>query len=314
MTYKIAIQMDPLEKINFATDSTFLLMKEATKRGYLLYHYQPEHLNLFNGNVFANVAQLSITGEQQYELTSRTLLPLEEFDIIMLRQDPPFDISYITSTYLLEKVQGKTLVINNPQEVRNSPEKLLVTDFQECTPPTLISSDKEQIISFWQQHRNIVLKPLHAFGGMDIFRIRENEINFDSILDLMLRQYSKQPLIAQLYLEEVLAGDKRIILLDGEPIGALLRKPSAGKIISNLAAGGTAHATGITSQDQKICRKLAPVLKEKELLLVGIDIIGSYLTEINVTSPTGLVAINKLNNCKLEETIWDKIISKYQGI
>jgi len=311
MTYSVAIQMDPFDKINVDSDSTIVLALEAARRGHRLYYYQPRQLSLENGIVYARIRSLAIRPGKQdyYTLGEEEKIPLAEMDIVLMRQDPPFDMHYMTATYLLERVHPQTLVVNNPAEVRNCPEKLLVCHFPELMPPTLITEDRKEITRFRQEHKNIILKPLYAHGGRDVFHIKQDDDNFPATLDVFEKLYHC-PLIAQAYVPEITQGDKRIILVDGEAKGALNRIPPAGQIRSNLVAGGTAHFTTLSERDLEIAAIIGPELKKRGLIFAGIDVIGPYITEINVTSPTGLPSVNRLNNLCVERDIWDVIESK----
>jgi glutathione synthase len=312
MSLKIALQMDAIEKINFSSDSTLLLGLEAQRRGYELFYYQPHQLYLLNGKAFANAYTIELYSDENnyYKLSEEKKINLEMMDVILMRQDPPFDMNYITACHILEKIAHKTIVINNPAEVRNCPEKLFICDFPDLMPPTIISKNYRAIKNFKDHYKDIVIKPLYAHGGRDVLRINDDN-NFDQILENFSKIYD-HPFIAQKFLPEIIEGDKRIILSRGHPIGAMKRVPQDGEIKSNLVAGGTAHPCKLTKRDIDICNIIGPELDKRGLLLAGIDIIGDYITEINVTSPTGLAAINKIDNICLESIIWDDIIkSKY---
>jgi glutathione synthase len=305
MTLKIAIQMDAIETINLDRDTTFTLSLEAQNRGHSLFYYQPHNVSLQNGEVIAVVQEMKLQRKKgdYFSLKAPKQIHLDSMDVVLMRQDPPFDMNYLTYTYLLDKIHPKTLVVNNPTEVRNAPEKLFVTDFKEFTPPTLISSDRDTIRKFCAEHKEAVLKPLYAFGGNDVFKL---DNNLDELMDLLLGKYNC-PLVAQKYLKEIVQGDKRIMLINGEFVGALNRIPAEGNIRSNMAQGGKAVPTTLTKREQEICEALKPELKKRGLILAGIDVIGGYLTEINVTSPTGLQVINNLNNTLLEKIFWNVV-------
>ena len=292
MSLKVAVQMDPLEGINIEGDTTFLMMQSAQERGHSLWVYTPERMALESGRLTAKGRAVTV---QPVKGNHATFGPwetrdLSEFDVVLLRQDPPFDMAYITSTHFLDAIHPKTLVVNNPTEVRNAPEKLFVTTFPGVQPPTLITSDIEAIYAFRAQQGDIVLKPLNGAGGSGVARVLADDPNLDAMLDLH-RMISREPVIAQKFVPAVVKGDKRILLVDGEPVGAINRVPSAGQIRSNLAVGGRAEAVELTARDKELCGIIGPELKRRGLMFVGIDVIGDYLTEINVTSPTGAVAL-----------------------
>ena len=310
MTRSVAIQMDAIESIRVASDSTLPLAIEAAMRGYSLYYYHPRQMLLKNGVVMARVRPLQVRPDPKdyYTLGEEILMPLEQMDIILMRQDPPFDMNYLTATYLLERLHPKTLVVNNPAEVRNCPEKLLVSHFPELMPPTLITQDRTEITHFRAEYKDIILKPLYAHGGRDVFHIKPGDDNFIATLEVFEKLYPC-PLIAQAYLPEIAQGDKRIVLVNGEPKGSIIRIPAEGQIRSNLVAGGSAHVSILTDRDKEICSIIGPELKKRGLIFAGIDVIGRYITEINVTSPTGLPSINRLSNACVERDIWDSIES-----
>lgn len=311
MTLSVAIQMDAIEHLRVASDSTLLLGLEAQKRGFTLYYYQPKQLVLKNGMVMARVRPLTLYREakQYFALGEEQLVALAEMDVVLMRNDPPFDMAYLTATYHLERIHPATLVINNPKEVRNAPEKLLVCDFPELMPPTVITQDHVELKAFRKEYKDIILKPLYAHGGRDVFRVKEDDVNFTGIIEVLEKLYPC-PLIAQAFLPEIAEGDKRIILVEGEPAGALTRIPASGEVRSNLAAGGSAIKTTLTERDREICAAIGPELKRRGLLFAGIDVIGRYITEINVTSPTGIPSINRLSNGCVEVVIWDAIEAK----
>jgi len=311
MTLKVALQMDPIETINISTDSTFVLALEAQARGYELFHYLPRDLALNNGLVLAQTRPLELRQNpaNYYTLGPPTLINLAEIDVILMRQDPPFDLSYITATHLLEHIHPKTLIVNNPVEVRNSPEKIFITQFPSLIPPTLITSDKKQMMDFRSEYQDIIVKPLFGNGGAGVFHIKQDDENFSSLLEVFDTLY-REPIIIQRYEPAVRNGDKRIILIDGEPAGALNRIPAKGESRSNLHVGGTAKKSSLTNRERDICALIGPTLRERGLIFVGIDVIGNYLTEINVTSPTCLQEINFFDKVALEVDIWDTILTK----
>ena len=309
---KVAIQMDPLEKLDLTGDSTFVIGLEAQKRKHILYHFTPDNLFYKDKKVFANMKELMLSvnnGKEKYTYGKNKTQELAKFDIILMRQDPPFDLAYITATHLLEKISKKTLIINNPYEVRNSPEKIFVTQFEQIMPKTMITRDIESIKLFRHKYKDIVIKPLYGNGGEGVFRVKSGDENFNSIVEIFLKQYKEQ-FVVQEYLPDVRKGDKRIILIDGETVGAVNRVPAAGDSRSNMHAGGTPKKTTLTKNDHLICKIISPFLREKGLFFVGIDIIGKFITEINVTSPTGIREINKFNKIKIEQIFWDKLEKK----
>ncbi|HZL58920.1 MAG TPA: glutathione synthase [Stellaceae bacterium] len=308
MSRQIAIQMDPMEGINIEADSTFALALEAQSRGHALLHYLPRDLNLADGKLTAAARPLKVKREagRHFELGPARTVDLASVDVILMRQDPPFDMAYITATHLLEHVSGKVLVVNDPVSVRNAPEKLFATHFPGVMPPTLITSDPAAIAEFRSQHRDIILKPIFGNGGAGIFRVKPDDENLNALIEMFTR-LSREPIIVQRYLPEIRQGDKRIILVEGEPVGAVLRVPKAGEARANLHVGGTAKKTTLTKREREICAAIGPKLRELGLLFVGIDVIGDYLTEINVTSPTGIQEIDRLDGARLEALVWDAI-------
>ena len=310
MPLRVAVQMDPLEGINIAGDSTFALMLGAQQRGHQLYHYLAEALSFAEGRLFARVRPVSVQGVSgdHYRLGPERTLDLgRDTDVVLMRQDPPFDLGYITATHLLERVQGETLVVNDPAAVRNAPEKVWVLDFARFMPPTLITRSLEAARDFLAQHGEIVVKPLHGNAGKAVFKVGKDGANLAALLEMFNAAY-REPHVVQAFLPEVSHGDKRIVLVDGEVAGAINRRPGVGEIRSNLAAGGTAEASGLTDREQEICDALGPELKRRGLLFVGIDVIGGrWLTEINVTSPTGIVAIDAFNGSDTPALIWAAI-------
>ncbi|WP_205480991.1 glutathione synthase [Sphingomonas arenae] len=309
MSLTVAVQMDPLESISIPGDSTFALMLEAQARGHRLHHYLADDLSYEEGRLRATARAVRVQRVEGNHFSAEPAASLDleaDVDVVLMRQDPPFDVAYITAAHLLERLEGKTLVINNPRSVRDAPEKLFVLDFAHFMPPTLITRSQEQLEAFHAKHGEIVLKPLHGNAGAAVFRVGPDGTNLRALAELFSEVW-KEPFIAQAFLPAVADGDKRIILVDGEPIGAINRVPGKGEIRSNLAAGGTAHPTELTDREQEICAALGPELKARGLLFVGIDVIGGRLTEINVTSPTGIVALDRFNGINSAGLIWDAI-------
>ena len=308
---KIAFQMDPIGPIDIAADSTFRLAEEAQARGHELFYYTPDQLAYQEGRLTARGWPLKV----QRVVGDHTLLgdeqevDLADFDVIWLRQDPPFDMHYITTTHLLDRVHPKTLVVNDPFWVRNYPEKLLVLEFPELTPPTTIARDLGTIKAFKQKHGDIIVKPLYGNGGAGVFRLDQNDRNLASLHELFTG-FSREPLIAQKFLPAVSKGDKRVILVDGEPVGAINRVPAAGETRSNMHVGGRPEKIELSARDLEICRAIGPLLREKGQIFVGIDVIGEYLTEINVTSPTGIQELERFDGINVAEKIWQAIESK----
>ena len=309
--FKIAIQMDPLESINIKSDSTYILSLEAQKRGHSLFHYLPENLIYENGRVSAlgNVFKLFPNKKIFFKKSKTQKIFLDDCDVILVRQDPPFNMSYITATYLLEKVSDKILILNDPKSIRDNPEKLSMFNFKNIIPPTLISKNIEQCFNFQKKYKKTIIKPLYGNGGEGISKLEgTNTLLKRKILKLISRY--KQPIVIQKYLKEIKEGDRRIILIDGEYVGSVARIPKKGSVTANFHTGGSAKKVGLVRRDKKICSILKPFLKKKKLFFTGIDVIGNYLTEINVTSPTGIQEINKLNRVKLEEFFWDRVEKK----
>jgi glutathione synthase len=308
MSLAVAIQMDPMESIDIDADSTFALALEAQKRGHALVHYLPRDLAFRQGRVLARVRPLSVRRARgdHFTLGEARLIELSEMDVVLMRQDPPFDMAYITATHLLDHIHPRTLVVNDPTHVRNAPEKLLVTHFGDLMPPTLITSDREQIMDFRDEHKDIIVKPLFGNGGAGVFHLVPGDENLNSLLEMFTQLY-REPVMVQRYLPEVRQGDKRIILVDGEAVGAVNRVPAEGEARSNLHVGGTARPTTLTPREREICAAIGPTLKERGLVFVGIDVIGDYLTEINVTSPTGIQQIDRFDGVCIEGLIWDAI-------
>jgi glutathione synthase len=311
MALNIAVQMDPIERINIRGDSTFALLLEAQTRGYPLSYYTPERLAMRDGKVSARVQPLTVRDEagDHFKLGEPRHVALSSFDVVLLRQDPPFDLAYITSTHMLERIQPGTLVVNDPAHVRNAPEKIFVTEFPDLMPPTLITRDLDAIKEFREEHGDIVMKPLYGKGGEAVFRLQREDLNFGSLYDLFIATFREQ-WVVQKFLPAVKDGDKRIILVDGEFAGAVNRVPAPGDLRSNMVRGGVPKASGLTAREREICARLGPALRERGLLFVGIDVIGDYLTEINVTSPTGIRSIKNLGGADIAALIWDRIAAK----
>ena len=313
MSLTVAVQMDPLEKIGIAGDSTFALMLKAQERGHKLYHYLADALTYQDGRLYAGAHEVSVKAVQgeHFSLGPFTILDLgRDVDVVLMRQDPPFDLGYITATHLLERIQDETLVVNDPAAVRNSPEKVWVLDFAQYMPPTVLTRSLGVAREFLQKHGDAVLKPLHGNAGKAVFKIGRDGANLAPLMELFNATY-REPHVLQAFVPEVAQGDKRIVLIDGEVAGAINRRPGSGEIRSNLAAGGTAEASELTDTEREICAALGPELKRRGLLFVGIDVIGGrWLTEINVTSPTGIVAIDKFNGSDMPGLIWDAIEAK----
>src|SRR4051795_11785625 len=313
MSLRVAVQMDPLEGIGIAGDSTFAIMLKAQGLGHELYWYAPEDLNFAEGRLWTMGYPVTVqrASGDHYRFGEACILDLgRDVDVVLMRQDPPFDLGYITATHLLERIQGETLVVNDPGSVRNAPEKVWVLDFPQFMPPTAITRSLGLTRKFLAEHGEIVIKPLHGFAGGSVFRIGPDGRNLASLIELFNRTY-REPHVVQKFLPEIAGGDKRIILVDGEVAGAINRVPSEGEIRSNLAVGGKAAKTELTAGENEICAALAPELKRRGLLFVGIDVIGGrWLTEINVTSPTGIVAIDRFNGTDTPGLIWDTIERK----
>jgi glutathione synthase len=308
MSLKVAVQMDPIGRINIKGDSTFALLLEAQARGHALAYYTPDRLALLDNRLFATVETLSVRDVlgDHFTLSDPRRVELTAFDVLLLRQDPPFDLSYVTTTHLLERIHPRTLVINDPAHVRNAPEKVFVTEFPELMPPTLITRDLAEIKAFRAQHGDIVMKPLYGFGGGAVFRVTRDDLNFGSLYDMFSNTFREQ-WVVQKFLPAFKEGDKRIILVDGEYAGAVNRIPAADDLRSNMVRGGSPAATELTKREREICQRLGPELRKRGLLFVGIDVIGDYITEINVTSPTGIRAVKNVGGPDIAALIWDKI-------
>ena len=309
MTLRVAVQMDPVHGINIDTDTSFLMMENAQERGHRLWVYTPDKLSLEEGKVLARATPVTIRREKGNHVTAGepTLIDLgAEIDVVLMRQDPPFDMAYITATHFLDAIHPRTLVVNNPTEVRNAPEKLFVTTFPGVQPPTLITSDADAIHDFQARHGDIVLKPLYGGGGSGVVRLKKGDPNLDALLELHA-MIGREQVIAQAFIPAVSKGDKRILLVDGEPVGAINRVPADGQVRSNLARGGRAEAVELTARDLELCAIIGPDLKKRGLLFVGIDVIGDYLTEINVTSPTGAQQLKRFGGPDVTAAMWDRI-------
>ncbi len=304
---KIAFQMDPMGGLNFKSDTTWQLMLEAAKKSSI-YHYTPQNLFWLDGGLFAMLQEVIIVNDS-YQLRDAEIVNLTEMDIIFIRQDPPYDMAYLTTTYLLEKICDKVLILNNPRAIRDFPEKISVLDYADFIPPSLITYNGNEAKKFANNYEKVILKPLYSFAGNDVFLLNVNDVNFSKTMNDLIDAYNA-PVIVQKFLEEVVGGDKRIILVDGEPVGGFLRVPKAGEVRSNLACGGTAVKENLTAREMEICKALKPKLLENNLFLVGIDVIGGYLTEINVTSPTGIVMIKEFFNPDIAKEIIERAILK----
>jgi glutathione synthase len=311
MPLNVAVQMDPIERINIRSDSTFALLLEAQSRGHSLSYYTPDRLVLDGAKVSASVRPLVLrdTAGDHFTLGEPRHVDLASFDVVLLRQDPPFDLAYISTTHMLERIHPKTLVVNDPAHVRNAPEKIFVTEFPDLMPPTLLTRDLEAIKAFRAKHGDIVMKPLYGKGGEAVFRLAREDLNFGSLYDLFATMF-REPWVVQKFLPAVKDGDKRIILVEGEFAGAVNRVPAPDDLRSNMVRGGVPKATDLTAREREICARLGPALRERGLLFVGIDVIDGFLTEINVTSPTGIRAIKNLGGPDVAALIWDKIEAK----
>ncbi len=311
MALKVAVQMDHINSIRIGGDTTFALCLEAQKRGHNLYHYTPDRLSMRDGVVSARVEELSVSDIEgdHFTLGEPISRDLSEMDVVLLRQDPPFDMNYITTTHILERIHPKTLVVNDPVWVRNSPEKIFVTEFPDLMPETLITKDPQEIAAFRKEFGDIILKPLYGNGGAGVFHLADGDRNLTSLLE-MFGQMFREPFIAQRYLKDVRAGDKRIILIDGEPVGAINRVPSETDARSNMHVGGRAEKSELTTREREICARIGPALRERGFILVGIDVIGDYMTEINVTSPTGIREVKRFGGADIAALFWDAVEAK----
>ena len=311
MSLKIVVQMDPIQRINIKGDSTFALLLEAQRRGHSLSYYTPDRMAQLNGRLFASVESLSVRDQvgDHFTLGETRRSELTEFDVVLLRQDPPFDLSYVTTTHLLERIHPITLVVNDPAHVRNAPEKIFVTEFPDLMPPTLITRDLAEIKAFRAEHSDIVMKPLYGHGGGAVFRLTRDDLNFGSLYDMFAVTFREQ-WVVQKFLPAVKQGDKRILLVDGEFAGAVNRIPADDDLRSNMVRGGAPAATDLTPREREICDRLGPALRARGMILVGIDVIGDWLTEINVTSPTGIRAVKNLGGPDAAALVWDVIERK----
>jgi len=309
---RVAFQMDPMEDVDIDADTTFALAEEAAKRGMVLFEYGPQHLSYNEGRVQARVRPMTIRREygNHVSFEERRLIDLEtDVDVVWMRQDPPFDMAYITAAHLLERLKGKTLVVNDPEWVRSCPEKILPLDYPELMPETLITRDEIAIAAFREKHKNIILKPLFGNGGAGVFLVKEGDSNYSSLLEMFFES-SREPIIAQAFLKDVVKGDKRIIIIDGEPVGAINRVPQKGETRSNMHVGGVPVPTELNDDDLRICRAIGPMLKERGQILVGIDVIGDKMTEINITSPTGVQELKRFSGVDAVALSWDAIEAK----
>ncbi len=311
MTLKVAVQMDHIATINIAGDSAFALMLEAQARGHMLYHYTPDRLALIGSRVFSTVEPVTVRDDpgNHFALGDKSRVDLSDMDVILMRQDPPFDMAYVAATHLLEKIHPKTLVVNDPAHVRNAPEKLFVTEFADLMPPTLITRDRAEIDAFRAEHGDIVMKPLFGHGGAAVFRVTADDLNYGSLYDFFAVTF-REPWVIQRFLPNVRHGDKRILLVDGEFAGAVNRVPAAGDLRSNMVRGGAPTEADLSDREREICARLGPALRERGLLLVGIDVIDGWLTEINVTAPTGIRAVKRLGGPDVAAAVWDVIESR----
>jgi glutathione synthase len=314
MPLKIAVQMDHISAVSIQGDTSFALSLEAQRRGHQLFHYTPDRLSMRDGKVFARIEAMQVRDEKgsHYSLGEPVRTDLSEMDVILLRQDPPFDMNYITTTHMLERIHPKTLVVNDPAWVRNSPEKIFVTEFPDLMPETLITKDVREVEAFRKEFGDIILKPLYGNGGAGVFQLNDGDRNLTSLLE-MFSQLFREPFIVQRYLKDVRKGDKRIILIDGEAVGAVNRVPSEGESRSNMHVGGRAEKADLTEREREICAAIGPSLKERGFILVGIDVIGDYMTEINVTSPTGIREIQRFGGADIAGLFWDVVEDKRGG-
>ncbi|MEL7229702.1 MAG: glutathione synthase [Pseudomonadota bacterium] len=314
-TLRVAVQMDHISTVQTVGDSTFALMLEAQKRGHDLHHYEVDRLSMRDGEVYADCEPVTVVDQEQdfFTLDAAVRQNLQDMDVVLMRQDPPFHMGYITATHLLERIHrpepGGTLVANNPAEVRNAPEKIFVTEFPDLMPETLITRSRAEIFKFREEFGDIIIKPLYGNGGAGVFRIQPGDQNISSLLELFEATWP-EPFIAQRYMSEVRAGDKRIILIDGEPVGAINRVPSENEARSNMHVGGRAEAIGMTDREHEICARIGPELKRRGFIFVGIDVIGDNMTEINVTSPTGIREVKKFGGADIAALFWDAVEAK----
>ena len=315
MSLNVAVQMDPIQNIAIKGDSTFAMMLEAQSRGHTLFYYQTKTLALASGILSATGHAVKVRDElpNYFTLGEEERVNLSEFDVVLMRQDPPFDMGYITATHMLDHIHPKTLVVNDPTEVRNAPEKLFVLNYKEFMPPTLVTRDASELAAFRMQHEDIIVKPLYGNGGIGVFRIRGTDQNFSSLLEMFGLTFTHQPYIAQKYLPDVRKGDKRIILVDGKFAGAINRVPAAHESRSNMHVGGRPEPATLTRRERDICEAMGPELKKRGFIFVGIDVIGDYLTEINVTSPTGIREVKRFGGADIAALLWDAIEAKVIG-
>jgi glutathione synthase len=315
MSLNVAVQMDPIQSISIKGDSTFAMMLEAQQRGHTLFYYQTRTLALASGILSATGHATRVRDElpNYFTLGEEERVSLSEFDVVLMRQDPPFDMGYITATHMLDHIHPTTLVVNDPTEVRNAPEKLFVLKYKEFMPPTLVTRDASELAAFRMEHEDIILKPLYGNGGAGVFRIRGTDQNFSSLLELFGITYPHQPYMAQKYLPDVRKGDKRIILVDGKFAGAINRVPAAHESRSNMHVGGKPEPTTITKREREICEAMGPELKKRGFIFVGIDVIGDYVTEINVTSPTGIREVKRFGGADIAALLWDAIEERMLG-
>lgn len=311
MSLSVAVQMDHISTVTIAGDTTFALSLEAQRRGHRLFHYTPDRLTQDRGRIFARLEEMQVRDEKgnHFTLGEPVRTDLSEMDVVLLRQDPPFDMNYITTTHLLERIHPRTLVVNDPAWVRNSPEKIFVTEFADLMPETLITRDPAEVDAFRREFGDIIVKPLYGNGGAGIFMLQEGDRNLASLLE-MFHQMFREPFIVQRYLKEVRKGDKRIILIDGEPVGAINRVPAEHDSRSNMHVGGRAEATELTEREREICAAIGPSLRERGFILVGIDVIGDWMTEINVTSPTGIREVKRFGGADIASLFWDAVEAK----
>ncbi len=314
MALTVAVQMDHISSLHIAGDTTFALMLEAQKRGHELLHYLPERLSMRDGRVFAAMEAVRVADEEgrHFGLDEARIVDLGTCDVVLMRQDPPFDMAYISATHLLERVHPETLIVNDPAEVRNAPEKIFVTDFADLMPQTLLSRDPHAIRDFRDEFGDIIIKPLHGHGGAAVFRLRQDDENLSALLELFIDMF-REPFVVQRYLPGVRAGDKRIILIDGEPAGAINRVPAIGDARSNMHVGGQAEAAELDDRELEICARIGPELKRRGLLLAGIDVIGGLMTEINVTSPTGIREVQRFGGPDIAALFWDALEAKVEA-
>ena len=308
MPLKVAVQMDHVSTVSISGDTSFALSLEAQRRGHKLFHYTPDRLSMLGGKVFARIEEMTVRDEKgnHFSLGEPIRTDLSEMDVILLRQDPPFDMNYITTTHMLERIHPRTLVVNDPVWVRNSPEKIFVTEFPDLMPATLITKDADEVAAFRREHGDIIVKPLYGNGGAGVFHLHDADRNLASLLE-MFGQMFREAFIVQRYLKDVRKGDKRIILIEGEPVGAINRVPAEHDSRSNMHAGGRAEKTGLTEREREICARIGPSLKQRGFVLVGIDVIGDWMTEINVTSPTGVREVQRFGGADIASLFWDAV-------